>query len=68
MDLVGDFLLSGYRILGNVKCYQGGHELSNMFLQELFKKKSSFQEINLDAIKIPSNLRRINSIKVAVNA
>ena len=68
LDLVGDFLLSGYRILGNVKCYQGGHELSNMFLQELFKKKSSFQEISLDAIKIPSNLRRINSIKVAVNA
>ena len=31
LDLVGDFLLSGYRILGKVNCYQGGHELTNMF-------------------------------------
>ena len=35
LDLVGDFLLSGYRIVGKVKCYQGGHELTNMFLRKL---------------------------------
>ena len=39
LDLVGDFLLSGYRILGRVKCYQGGHELSNMFLRKLLNQK-----------------------------
>ena len=33
LDLAGDFLLSGYRILGKVNCYQGGHSLSNMFLK-----------------------------------
>ena len=27
LDLVGDFLLSGYRVLGKVNCYQGGHQL-----------------------------------------
>ena len=31
LDLAGDFLLSGYRILGKVVCYQGGHELTNLF-------------------------------------
>ena len=31
LDLAGDFLLSKYRILGKVKCIQGGHYLSNVF-------------------------------------
>ena len=31
LDLVGDFLLSGFRVLGKVSCYQGGHELTNSF-------------------------------------
>ena len=30
LDLAGDFLLSGYRILGKVNCFQGGHELTNL--------------------------------------
>ena len=37
LDLVGDFLLSGYRILGSVKCSQGGHSLSNLFLRAFLK-------------------------------
>mgnify|MGYP000969824038 FL=1 len=39
LDLAGDCLLSGYRILGKVKCYQGGHKLTNMFLHKLFDSK-----------------------------
>ena len=34
LDLAGDFLLSGYRIIGKVVCYQGGHELTNKFLEK----------------------------------
>ena len=45
LDLVGDFLLSGYRIVGKVKCYQGGHELTNMFLRKMLDTK--FASINL---------------------
>ena len=43
LDLLGDFVLSGHRILGKVNCYQGGHELSNKFLRKLMKniKKDS---------------------------
>ena len=37
LDLAGDFFLSGYRILGKIKCNQGGHELTNKFLRKLFK-------------------------------
>ena len=38
LDLAGDFLLSGYRILGKVSCYQGGHELTNMFLKKSLRR------------------------------
>ena len=41
LDLAGDFFLSGYRIIGKVVCYQGGHELTNKFLKKLFNNKSS---------------------------
>ena len=36
LDLAGDFILCGYRVLGKVKCHQGGHELTNRFLRQLF--------------------------------
>ena len=39
LDLAGDFLLSNYKILGSVYCYQGGHQLSNLFLHKLLKEK-----------------------------
>ena len=42
LDLAGDFLLSGHRILGEVFCYQGGHQLSNLFLRKLLETKSAF--------------------------
>ena len=45
LDLVGDFVLSGYRILGKVDCYQGGHQLSNLFLNQLLENNSSNFEI-----------------------
>ena len=50
LDLAGDFLLSGYRILGKVICYQGGHELSNLFLRKIFNTKDSFKLIELNKI------------------
>ena len=35
LDLAGDFLLSGYRVFGKIDCYQGGHELTNLFLRKM---------------------------------
>ncbi len=68
LDLIGDFLLSGHRLIGKIKCYQGGHELSNMFLKKLFNGKPSINLIELNDIAI-SNKRNSNQIsKLAVNA
>jgi len=68
LDLAGDFLLSGYRILGKVNCYQGGHQLSNLFLRKLLKSKDSFSEIELENIQATKRTQVIPSLKLVVNA
>ena len=68
LDLAGDFLLSGYKILGKIKCYQGGHELSNMFLRKLLKLTDSYSIIELDNTAISKKLNSEQVIKFAVNA
>ena len=66
LDLAGDFILSGYRILGKVKCYQGGHELTNLFLRNLLDKKSDYTLIKLNDKKLPKIKQNIFS-EVALN-
>ena len=68
LDLVGDFLLSGYRILGKVKCYQGGHELTNMFLRKLLSSKSDIISNEIIENSISKKINTNQSIKLAVNA
>ena len=68
LDLAGDFLLSGYRIFGKVNCFQGGHELTNLFLRDLLEnKKDNFSIIELE----DKNLLKISKedhVQLAVNA
>ena len=52
LDLAGDFLLSGYRPIGKVTCYQGGHELTNLFLRKIFKTLGNFSIIGSNDLKI----------------
>ena len=68
LDLAGDFMLSGYRILGSVKCIQGGHSMSNTFLKELFKDNSNFQEVIINNINIVEKNFKTSANKLAVNA
>ena len=68
LDLAGDFLLSGHRILGNVKCQHGGHELTNKFLKKLMKNKSAFKYFEVKEMVISENIKSIQSTKIAVNA
>ena len=68
LDLAGDFLLSGYRILGKIECHQGGHELSNMFLRKLLKFTDNYSIIELESTVISKKLNSEQAIKLAVNA
>ena len=68
LDLVGDFLLSGKRILGKVKCYQGGHELTNKFLKKMFNSDLDIKKIKENKSKIAEKFANNQSTKLAVNA
>ncbi len=68
LDLAGDFILSGYRILGKVSCYHGGHELTNKFLRKLFDCSNAFEIIELDNILISKEFNSDTNQKIAVNA
>ena len=68
LDLVGDFLLSGKRILGKVKCYQGGHELTNKFLKKMFSSDLYMKKIKENEPKIAEKFTNNQSTKLAVNA
>jgi len=67
LDLSGDFFLSGFRIIGKVKCDQGGHELTNKFLRKVLKSKSFLLSADLQDPIFPKS-RSDQSIKIAVNA
>ncbi len=68
LDLAGDFLLSGYRILGSVKCYQGGHELTNKFLRKLLNSKSAILSMELNDIILSKKESSDYAAKIAINA
>ncbi len=68
LDLVGDFVLSGYRIIGKVKCDQGGHELTNLFLRKALSKKSLLNVFELNSIFISKKSKSLSNLKIAVNA
>ena len=67
LDLSGDFFLSGFRIIGKVRCDQGGHELTNKFLRKVLKSKSFLLSADLQDPIFPKS-RSDQSIKIAVNA
>ena len=68
LDLAGDCILSGYRILGKIKCYQGGHELTNLFLRKIFKTKESFKVVMPSDFKASKRFHSEKIEKIAINA
>ena len=68
LDLSGDFLLSGYRIIGKVICHQGGHELTNKFLRKLFESKFAIKFFEKKDIVYSKDLKLKQLSNIAVNA
>ncbi len=68
LDLAGDFLLSGYRVLGKVNCYQGGHALTNTFLKKLLNEKLSISVLELKDDVVSKKIDNSQSIKLAASA
>ena len=68
LDLAGDFMLSGHRIIGKVICHQGGHGLTNLFLRKIFNTKTVFEVIELSEFKVSKKINYKELDKIAVNA
>ena len=53
LDCMGDLYLSGYKIVGSIKCSQGGHSLTNKLLRKVFSDKSNFSIFEIKEKTIP---------------
>ena len=65
LDCMGDLYLSGYKILGSIKCSQGGHMLTNKLLRKVFSDNNNFSILEVKEKTIPNvffNKRHLRSI------
>ena len=53
LDCIGDLYLSGYKIIGKLKCSQGGHKLTNQLLRKVFENDTNFSIIEVKENKVP---------------
>ncbi len=56
LDCIGDLYTSGYRIIGSIKCSQGGHFLTNQVLRKLFSNNDNFSIIEIQERNLPHTL------------
>ena len=56
LDCIGDLFTSGYRIIGNMKCIQGGHYLTNQLLRKVFQNVENFSIIEIQERNLPHTL------------
>ena len=63
LDCIGDLYTSGYRIIGNVMCSQGGHYLTNQLLRKVFVDKNNFSLIEIREKNLPHTLINRNILR-----
>jgi UDP-3-O-[3-hydroxymyristoyl] N-acetylglucosamine deacetylase len=56
LDCIGDLFTCGYRIIGNIKCSQGGHYLTNQLLRKIFKNSENFSIVEVQERNLPHTL------------
>ena len=63
LDCIGDLYTSGYRIIGGVKCSQGGHYLTNQLLRKVFQNKENFSILEIKEKNLPHTLINKNLLR-----
>ena len=53
LDLMGDLYLSGYKVIGSIKCSQGGHSLTNRLLRKVFADKNNYTIFEIKEKSLP---------------
>ena len=56
LDCIGDLYTSGYRLVANIKCSQGGHYLTNQLLRKVFQDKNNFTILEIKEKNLPHTL------------
>ena len=63
LDCMGDLFLSGYKIIGSVKCSQGGHYLTNKLLKEVFRDQDNYSLIEIKGKQLPHTFTNYQNLK-----
>ena len=63
LDCMGDLYLSGYKIIGKLKCSQGGHKLTNDLLRKVFLDKNNYSILEIDEKTVPHTLINKQKLK-----
>ena len=63
LDCMGDLFLSGYKIIGSLKCSQGGHNLTNKLLRKIFSDKENFSLIEIKGKQLPHTFANYQNLK-----
>ncbi len=63
LDCIGDLYTSGYRILADVKCSQGGHYLTNELLRKVFDNQENFAVLEIQEKSLPHTFIQKNLLK-----
>jgi UDP-3-O-[3-hydroxymyristoyl] N-acetylglucosamine deacetylase len=63
LDCIGDLYTTGYRIIGNVVCSQGGHFLTNQLLRKVFQTRENFSILEIREKNLPHTLINKNILR-----
>ncbi len=63
LDCMGDLFLSGYKIIGKLKCSQGGHKLTNDLLRKVFQNKDNYSISEINEKNVPHSLAYKQNLK-----
>ena len=63
LDCIGDLYTSGYRIIANIICSQGGHYLTNQLLRKVFQNKENFSILEIKEKNLPHTLINKNFLR-----
>ena len=63
LDCMGDLYLSGYKIIGKVRCSQGGHKLTNDLLRKVFLDKKNYSILEINEKTVPHTLINKQKLK-----
>ena len=63
LDCIGDLYTAGYRIIGSIKCSQGGHYLTNKLLRKVFETEENFSILEIKEKNLPHTLINRNLLR-----